>query len=123
MLNNYIKEVTGSDFSAKDFRTWAGSLQMLRSLNALAKTDRALNRKSAIVAALDEVSMKLGNTRTVCKKYYVHPGILSMYENAEMENYLRELDGIEEPDEKSGLTKDEKVLMKILKQLISSNSG
>ncbi len=118
MLNNYIKEITGSDFSAKDFRTWAGSLQMLRSLNALAKTDRALNRKSAIVAALDEVSMKLGNTRTVCKKYYVHPGILSMYENAEIENYLRELDGIEEPDAKSGLTKDEKVLMKVLKQLV-----
>ncbi|HEY2726102.1 MAG TPA: DNA topoisomerase IB [Parafilimonas sp.] len=119
MLNNYIKEVTGADFSAKDFRTWAGSLQMLRSLKVLEKADTASKLKSNIVAALNEVSIKLGNTRTVCKKYYVHPGILSMYENNEIENYLKELDGIEEPDEKTGLTKDEKVLMKILEQLIN----
>lgn len=121
MLNNYIKEVTGSDFTAKDFRTWAGSLHMLRSLNVLEKADTAAKRKSNIVAALNEVSVKLGNTRTVCKKYYVHPGIINMYENAEIETYLKELDGIEEPDEKTGLTKDEKVLMKVLKQLVTSS--
>ena len=94
---------------------------MLRSLKALEKADNAAQRKSNVVTALNEVSIKLGNTRTVCKKYYVHPGIITMYENDEIENYLKELDGIEEPDEKSGLTKDEKVLMKILKQLIASN--
>jgi DNA topoisomerase-1 len=118
MLNNYIREVTGADFSAKDFRTWAGSLQMLRSLNILENAYTESQRKSNIIAALNEVSQKLGNTRTVCKKYYVHPGIISMYENAMIENYLKELDGIEEPDDKTGLTKDEKVLMKVLKQLI-----
>jgi DNA topoisomerase-1 len=123
MLNNYIKQITGADFSAKDFRTWAGSLQMLRSLKVLEKADTATRLKSNIVAALNEVSMKLGNTRTVCKKYYVHPGILSMYENNEIENYLKELDGIEEPDEKTGLTKDEKVLMKILQQLINKTAA
>jgi DNA topoisomerase-1 len=119
MLNNYIQDITGSDFSAKDFRTWAGSLQMLRSLRVLEKADSASNRKSNIVTALNEVSVKLGNTRTVCKKYYVHPGILNLYENNEIESYLKELDGIEEPDERSGLTKDEKVLMKVLKKLVS----
>jgi len=123
MLNNYIKDVTGGDFSAKDFRTWAGSLQMLRSLKVLEKADTATKLKSNIVSALDAVSIKLGNTRTVCKKYYVHPGILNMYENNEIENYLKELDGIEEPDEKTGLTKDEKILMKILKQLIDKTSA
>ncbi|MEO8710877.1 MAG: DNA topoisomerase IB [Parafilimonas sp.] len=111
MLNSYIKEVTGSDFTAKDFRTWAGSVHMLRCLNVLEKPDTDTKRKSNIVTALNEVSVKLGNTRTVCKKYYVHPGIIKLYENAEIENYLKELDGIEEPDEKTGLTKDEKVLM------------
>jgi len=119
LLNNYIKEITGSDFSAKDFRTWAGSLQMLRSLKVLEKADTPSKRKSNIVTALNEVSVKLGNTRTVCKKYYVHPGIISMYENDEIEDYLGELDGIEEPDDKSDLTKDEKVLMKVLKQLVT----
>jgi DNA topoisomerase-1 len=119
MLNNYIKEATGGDFSAKDFRTWAGSLQMLRSLKVLEKAETVSKLKSNIVAALNEVSIKLGNTRTVCKKYYVHPGIIKLYENNEIENYLKELDGIEEPDEKTGLTKDEKVLMKVLELLMS----
>jgi len=119
MLNNYIHDISGSDFSAKDFRTWAGSLHMLRSLKVLEKADTASRRKSNIVQALDEVSIKLGNTRTVCKKYYVHPGILELYEKDEISKYLNELDGIEEPDKRSGLTKDEQVLMKVLKQLVA----
>ncbi len=119
MLNNYIHQITNADFTAKDFRTWAGSLQMLRCLKCLEKVETATQRKSNIVAALNEVSLKLGNTRTVCKKYYVHPGILDLYEKDEIEKYLKELDGIEEPDTPNTLTKDEKVLMKILKQLVS----
>jgi DNA topoisomerase I len=118
MLNNYMHNITGADFSAKDFRTWAGSLQMLRSLKALEKADTDSLKKSNVITALNEVSIKLGNTRTVCKKYYVHPGIINMYEHDEIENYLKELDCIEEPDDKSGLTKDEKVLMKVLKKLV-----
>jgi len=121
MLNNYIKEITGADFTAKDFRTWAGSLHMLRSLKALEKADTVAKKKSNIVSALNEVSIKLGNTRTVCKKYYVHPGIIELYENDSIDNYLKELDDIEIPDNVSDLTKDEKVLMKILKQLIADN--
>jgi DNA topoisomerase-1 len=120
MLNAYIKEATGSDFTAKDFRTWAGSLQMLRCLKCLEKAETAAQRKSNIIAALNEVSLKLGNTRTICKKYYVHPGIIDMYEKNEIESYLDELDGIEEPDNKAGLTKDETVLMDILAGLISA---
>ncbi len=119
MLNNYIKEISCNDFTAKDFRTWAGSLHMLRSLKVLEKADTHAKRKSNIVSALNEVSLKLGNTRTVCKKYYVHPGIIELYEKDEIEKYLKELDGIEEPDEKTGLTKDENILMKMLKQLIA----
>jgi len=118
MLNAYVKEATGSDFTAKDLRTWAGSLQMLRCLKCLEKAETAAQRKSNIVAALNEVSLKLGNTRTVCKKYYVHPGIIDLYEKNEIDNYLHELDGIEEPDNKAGLTKDEAVLMNILERLI-----
>src|SRR5690348_15308531 len=121
MLNNYIKEATGADFSAKDFRTWAGSLQMLRCLKCLEKADTLGQRKSNIVTALNEVSLKLGNTRTVCKKYYVHPGIIDLYERDEIEKYLKELDGIEEPNTPNIHTRDEKVLMKILKELVSGN--
>lgn len=119
MLNNYIHEATCKDFSAKDFRTWAGSLHMLRSLKVFEKAENASRRRSNILAALTEVSVKLGNTRTVCKKYYVHPGIIDLYEKNEIDKYLYELDGIEEPDTPNTLTKDEKVLMKILKEMIA----
>lgn len=67
MVNDYIKEGTGKDFSAKDFRTWAGSLSLLVSLKSLSQSAEQNDIKKTIVLALDEVSAKLGNTRTVCK--------------------------------------------------------
>ena len=118
MVNKYIKEGTGGDFSAKDFRTWAGTLDVLRAFKSMGQTGSEADCKKNIVAALDEVSKKLGNTRTVCKKYYVHPGILKMYEEQNLEKYLKELDKIEKPDDLTGLTSEERVLMKILKELV-----
>jgi DNA topoisomerase-1 len=81
---------------------------------ALTETDCKKN----ILAALDEVSSKLGNTRTVCKKYYVHPGIFRLYEEKSLGKYLKELDAIEKADDLTGLASDERVLMKILKELV-----
>jgi DNA topoisomerase-1 len=118
MVNRYIKDGTGGDFSAKDFRTWAGTLDALRAFKALGAADTQTDCKKNIVAALDEVSKKLGNTRTVCKKYYVHPGIIKLYEEQNLNKYLEELDAIEKPDELAGLTSEERVLMKILKELV-----
>jgi DNA topoisomerase-1 len=74
--------------------------------------------KKNILAALDEVSQKLGNTRTVCKKYYVHPGIIELYEQNNLNKYLTELDNIEKSDNLTGLTSEERVLMKILSELV-----
>ena len=71
--------------------------------------------KKKIVEALDYVSDKLGNTRSVCKKYYVHPLLISLYENKCLEPYLSELDKTENSRNKSKLTCEEKILMKILK--------
>ena len=78
----------------------------------------ATESKKNILSALDEVSKKLGNTRTVCKKYYVHPALIQLYEENNLSGYLKELDMLEDPDNKSGLTAEERVLMKILKQFI-----
>jgi DNA topoisomerase I len=117
MVNQYIKEATHEDFSAKDIRTWAGTLSLLRSLRALGESVTVTECKRNIVAALDEVSEKLGNTRAVCRKYYVHPGLIKLYEENNLTRYLKELDEIEEPDFSTGLTSDETVLMKILKRL------
>lgn len=118
MVNNYIHEAAGSDYSAKDFRTWAGSVHALQAFRSLGEAVTVTENKKNIVAALDEVSKKLGNTRTVCKKYYVHPVLLELYEQNNLSNYLKELDKLEKPDHSSGLTAEEQVLMKILKQFV-----
>ncbi len=116
MVNHYIKESAGFDFSAKDFRTWAGSLQALLAFRSVgeALTDNECKKK--IVTVLDIVSQKLGNTRTVCKKYYVHPGLIKLYEEKKLTKYLNELDKLEEPGSQPGLTREEQVLMKVLKE-------
>jgi DNA topoisomerase-1 len=115
MVNNYIKEATGGSFTAKDFRTWAGSLNILRSFSAMEDAVDANEKKKNIIKALDDVSRSLGNTRTVCRKYYVHPGIIEMYEQDKLNNYIKQLNKLEEDDNISGLTLEEKVLMRVLK--------
>lgn len=120
MINSYIKETTGMDFTSKDFRTWAGSLNLLRSLRSIGEALTASENKKNIVAALDEVSVKLGNTRTVCKKYYVHPGLIALYEENNLNKYLEGLDELEKSDDKTGLHADEQILMKILQSFHKS---
>ena len=114
LVNNYIKEISNADFTAKDFRTWAGTIQAFLALKDIGCCDTQKETKQRIVEALDIVSEHLGNTRTVCKKYYVHPLILSLYESKKLELYTKELDTIEKNDDKSDLTLEEKVVMKIL---------
>ncbi len=116
MVNEYIKKSTGKDFSAKDFRTWAGSVHALETLFSLADVISEAERKKNIVIVLDAVSKKLGNSRSICKKYYVHPGLIRLYEENNFSKYTRSLDQIEISDESSGLTPSEKVLLKILKE-------
>jgi DNA topoisomerase I len=118
MVNRYIKDASGGDFTAKDFRTWAGTLNIIRAFRSIGEAETESDCKKNIVAALEEVSKQLGNTRTVCKKYYVHPGIIKLYEEKNLFKSLGELDKIEQPDDLTGLTSEERVLMKILKQLV-----
>jgi len=118
MVNDYLRETTSKDFSAKDFRTWAGTLSILSSFKALGQATTQSEIKKNVLQALDEVSSKLGNTRTICKKYYVHPQIIRMYEEQNLQKYLDQLDDAEGCDvENDDLTQDEKVLMKILKKI------
>jgi DNA topoisomerase-1 len=115
-VNQYIKEASGSDFSAKDFRLWAGSLNILSCFKSIGAFESQADCKKKVLEALDHVSSKLGNTRTVCKKYYVHPGLIRLYEENCLDKYLKGFDEDEEADT-SDLTKGEKILMKILKTL------
>ena len=114
MINGYIKEATGKDFTSRDFRTWSGSLQLLLSLKAIGEAVTSAEIKQNVVKALDEVSIKLGNTRTVCRKYYVHPGLIDLYEKNNLKKYFEKLEKAENKPGKNELTPEEEMLMEIL---------
>jgi len=114
-INNYIREITGSDFTAKDFRTWGGTLEALRQLAIC--TGNAIEeqpKKKVIVQVLDCVASKLGNTRTVCKSSYVYPLLLEAFEKDELAKYLQKIH-TEKPDTIEAMENDEKILMKFLR--------
>ena len=116
MVNQYIKSISGGeDFTAKDFRTWTGTVHSLIAFKEIGMSETITETKRNIVEALDKVAKQLGNTRTVCKKYYVHPVIISLYENKNLQPYLSELD-IMELCNKSDLACEEKLLMNILEK-------
>jgi hypothetical protein len=78
-VNDYLKEITGQDITAKDFRTWAGTVLAAMALNELESFDSAAQAKRNLRAAIEKVSGKLGNTPTICRKCYVHPEVLNSY--------------------------------------------
>lgn len=114
MVNQYIKKISGGDFTTKDFRTWAGTIHAFLAFKQLGDFDTDAEAKKKVIEALDIVSKQLGNTRNVCKKYYVHPAILLLYESKSMEKYLAELDEISVNDNKTDLTSVEKTVIRIL---------
>lgn len=112
-VNAYLKEITGEDFTAKDFRTWAGSVSALYAFKEAGEFDTISECKKKIINVLDEVALNLGNTRTVCKKYYVHPTVIKSYEEGRIFRYISNLD--EQKDIKAAeLNTAEKALLQLL---------
>ena len=112
-VNNYLKNITGEDFTAKDFRTWAGSVSALYAFKEAGEFDTVSECKKKIVSVLDEVALNLGNTRTVCKKYYVHPTVIKSYEDGAIFKYIKDLDERKDVNS-SELNLAEKALLQIL---------
>ncbi len=121
-VNNYLKEITGQDFTAKDFRTWAGSVSALYAFKTVGRFETVTECKKKIVNVLDEVAVNLGNTRTVCKKYYVHPAVIKSYEDGTIFKYVNQLD---EDDNAQAveLNLAEKVLLKLLEAESFAKAG
>jgi len=79
-VNAYLREVTGLNVTAKDFRTWSGTMLAARALREMGPGAGEREVKRNINRALEQVASRLRNTRTVCRKYYVHPAILDAYQ-------------------------------------------
>lgn len=114
MVNDYIKEISGEDFTAKDFRTWSGTVNALIAFKEIGYAENNAQYKKKVKEALNIVASHLGNTGTVCRKYYVHPLVINLYENNSIKKYLDALEVIEENDGKADLTHEEKLVLKIL---------
>ncbi|MGZ3872491.1 MAG: DNA topoisomerase IB [Mucilaginibacter sp.] len=112
-VNSYLKDITGEDFTAKDFRTWAGSVSALYAFKQAGEFETITECRKKIVDVLDEVALNLGNTRTVCKKYYVHPSVIKSYEEGAIFKYIKDID--EENDVSAAeLNIAEKALLSLL---------
>lgn len=86
-VNGYIKEIAEEDFTAKDFRAWAGSVNALGHFLNLEECTSATDCKRKVVEVIDSVAEILGNTRTVCKKYYIDPTVIATFENGNILKY------------------------------------
>lgn len=117
MVNNYIKEVSKQQFTTKDFRTWAGSVNALEKILELQHSEEQLPKKTRLNDIIDYVSKRLGNTRTVCKKYYIHPFILDLYANDKLPAFKKTSSSI------NGLTEVENLMMNILKSHLKNEQG
>jgi len=116
MVNEYIREITGEDFTAKYFRTWAGTVHAFLAFGESGYAETETEKKKKVAEALDKVAAHLGNTRAVCKKYYVHPLIIKLYENGSLRDYYDQPGRIEENAHPTGLTKEEKIILSILEK-------
>lgn len=88
-VNEYLREVAGDDFTAKDFRTWAGTVLAALALKEFEAFDSATQAKRNVMAAIKSVAQKLGNTPAVCRSCYVHPRVIDSYLQGSMLDAMR----------------------------------
>lgn len=111
-VNQYLRELTGKDITAKDFRTWAGTVLAAMALHELETFDSAAQAKRNLRGAIETVSARLGNTPTICRKCYIHPEVLNCYLDGNLaleikkkaESELRDAIGSLKPEEAAVLT-------------------
>ena len=117
-VNEYLREISGEDFTAKDFRTWAGTVTTCRLLRALEPFSSATQAKKNIVEVIKSVAGVLGNTPSVCRKCYVHPAVLEIY----MEGNLPAVSArrAAADDECASLEKEEQAVLQLLEQQLKA---
>jgi DNA topoisomerase I len=110
-VNQYLREISGSDFTAKDFRTWNGTVLAMRYLKVCEAPASATEGKRTVSAAIKSVARELGNTPAVCRKAYVHPVVLNAYTEGFLEPEAR----LVQVTPALGLSKEEQCVLGLLK--------
>jgi len=110
MVNHYLRETTGEDITAKDFRTWHGTVHAAQELSACTEPLSNTEMKRVVVAATKAVASRLGNRPATCRKHYIHPAVLEYFEAGKLTQYMAA-----DPDDASdGLDPCEHRVLKML---------
>ena len=119
-VNQYLKEITGEEFTAKDFRTWAGTVLASLALQEFEAFDSETQAKKNITAAIKAVASRLGNTPAICRKCYVHPVVLDSYLDGTLKHILEQRTEQELIDTLKSLRPEEAAVMALLQQRLSA---
>ena len=122
-VNDYLREITGEDYTAKDFRTWSGTLLAALALEAFEKVDSEAQAKKNIVQAIESVAKKLGNTPSICRKCYVHPAVLDSYLDGSLLEGLKARAKQEMQEDLQALAPEEAAVLALLQRRLQSTEG
>ena len=115
-VNDYLRSITGEEYTAKDFRTWSGTVLAALALQEFEKFDSEAQAKKNIVRAIESVAEKLGNTPSICRKCYVHPAVLDAYLEGTVLEVLRERTEQELTEDLHALQPEEAAVVAMLQQ-------
>lgn len=118
-VNAYLREISGSDITAKDFRTWTGTVLAALALAEFEKFDSEAAAKKNVRAAIEKVAAKLGNTPAVCRRCYVHPEVIDSYMSETLVLQIEHEVDRELRDNVAGLRPEEALVLAFLKQRLS----
>ena len=115
-VNEYLQDIAGEDYTAKDFRTWSGTVLAAVALLEYEKFDSEVQAKKNVVAAIESVAKKLGNTPTICRKCYVHPAVIETYLSGAMKTALRKRAQQQLQDDVHALRPEEAAVLALLQR-------
>ncbi len=115
-VNTYLQQITGQEFTAKDFRTWAGTVTATCALQDLGEYETQIQAKKNVVRAIEEASKHLGNTPAICRKSYIHPEIIDAYLNGSLLKALQHDDEQAVIEALHGLHPEEIAVLAFLEQ-------
>jgi DNA topoisomerase-1 len=118
-VNDYLGEITGGDFTAKDFRTWAGTVLAAIALQEFEAFDSEAEARKNVVRAIESVAERLGNTAAICRKCYVHPAILDSYLDGTLVATLKQRAGQEMANSLKGLRSEEAAVLAFLQERLA----
>jgi DNA topoisomerase-1 len=115
-VNAYLREISGQDITAKDFRTWAGTVLAAVALQEFSEIDSQAKAKKNLKAAIESVATRLGNTVTICRKCYIHPEIINSYLAGDLAINLKEKIDHELSRKLAGLKPEEAAVLALLER-------